>query len=426
MSKKGLHNKNSIKINSYDDNNIINNNHNKKIVSIDVNIIYFTHSRIRPIFTGCNKLISDTLHEIVNGKISIKNIPLITIIESNGNYFSLNNRRLYLFKMLAEMNLLDNNDNTVLHNNTDVMSSNQNMILAYYKKASHKEKLKYIVNNYTLHAKLMSSPHEDKIINNTYPHDDDGSDNNGDSYDCNGANNNNKNNDVDKTLSGTINIDPRRQSEENIIGDDIDHEVVDVDIIISTSLLTTINNLTITANSGNYDTSSTVISTTTSTDDDIDKDDDNISNSNANFTTTTTTSSSFSISKSKYEKNKKLYNNNDNNSNINNIDNNNINNSSSNDNRSNNAVGDQKGKETIKYNNVFVKGNSKIVNYNDDNRIMRNILSIPIIKKEIKNIDKLILKGKINVVRSILDDWIVNNIINDEQYCYLCRQYNIL
>ena len=89
-------------------------------------------------------------------------------------------------------------------------------------------------------------------------------------------------------------------------------------------------------------------------------------------------------------------------------------------------MGDQKGKETIKYNNVFVKGNSKIVNYNDDNRIMRNILSIPIIKKEIKNIDKLILKGKINVVRSILDDWIVNNIINDEQYCYLCRQYNIL
>jgi hypothetical protein len=418
MSKKGLHNKNSMKINSNDDNNIINNNHNKKIVSIDVNIIYFTHSRIRPIFTGCNKLISDTLHEILNGKISIKNIPLITIIENNGNYFSLNNRRLYLFKMLAEMNLLDNNDNTVLHNNTDVMSSNQNMIQAYYKKASHKEKLKYIVNNYTLHAKLMSSSHYS--INNSHSHDDDGGGvNDGDSHDCNDANNN-KSNDGDKTLSGTINIDPRGQSEENIIGDDIDHTVVDVDIIISTSLLTTINNLTITSNSGNYDTSRTVISTTTtSTDDDIDKDDDNISNSNANFTTTTTTSS-FSISKSKYEKNKKLYNNNDNNSNINN------NNSRSNDYRSNNAVGDQKGKETIKYNNVFVIGNSKIVSYNDDNRIMRNILSIPIIKKDIKNIDKLILKGKVNVVRSILDDWIVNNIINDEQYCYLCRHYNIL
>jgi hypothetical protein len=379
MSKKGLHNKNSMKINSNDDNNIINNNHNKKIVSIDVNIIYFTHSRIRPIFTGCNKLISDTLHEIVNGKISIKNIPLITIIENNGNYFSLNNRRLYLFKMLAEMNLLDNNDNTVHHNNTDVMSSNQNMIQAYYKKASHKEKLKYIVNNYTLHAKLMSSSHYS--INNSYPHDDDCGDNDGDSHDCNDANNNNKSNDGDKILSGTINIDPRGQSEENIIGDDIDHTVMDVDIIISTSVLTAINDLTITANSGNYDTSSTVISTTTSTDDDIDKDDENVSNSNTNFTTTTTTSS-FSISKSKYEKNKKLYNNNDNNSNINNNNNNNINsnnnnnnnnnsnnnnnnnnninNSSSNDYRSNNAVRDQKGKETIKYNNVFVIGNSKL------------------------------------------------------------------
>ena len=405
MSKKGLNSKNKIKSNNNDNNNIINNNnHNKAIVSINVNRIYFTHSRIRPIFTGCNKLITDTLEEIINKKTFIKNIPLITIIENNGNYFSLNNRRLYLFKMLAQMNLLGSNDNIDRDNN--VLGCNHNhMIQAYYKEANHKEKLKYIVNNYTLHAKLMSS--SQYSINNSCHHDDGDKDNHGDdsgdddnnnnddgygdSHDSNGDTTN-KSNDRDKTanFNGTINIDPGQSVEYVNCVNDVDHVV---------ALLTTINN-----DSENNDASSTIISTTTTTTTTTDDINDDVNN-NTNYKSS---SSSSSFGKSKYEKKKKHNNNN------------NYNN--------NNTLGNQKGKETTKYNDVIVisNNNNRRVDYDDDNKTLLNIQLIPIIKKEMKNIDKLLLKGKINIVRSILDDWIVNNIINDEQYNCLCRQYNIL
>lgn len=42
--------------------------------SLDPTIIYYTHSRIRPVFTGCTTRVLDTLDEIRTGKTKIKGV----------------------------------------------------------------------------------------------------------------------------------------------------------------------------------------------------------------------------------------------------------------------------------------------------------------------------------------------------------------
>ena len=75
------------------------------IKSIDPNIIYFTHSRISYKFTGCNKTINQTFNEIlINPKI-INDIPLILVEFDGDKYYSTNNRRLYLFKLLNHIRI---------------------------------------------------------------------------------------------------------------------------------------------------------------------------------------------------------------------------------------------------------------------------------------------------------------------------------
>lgn len=87
-------------------------NHNQmrdQIVTLDPLSVYFTHSKIRDTFTGCNKTIDQTLQEIRNGTTKITDIPLIKVYTDGQNYFSQNNRRLYLFKTCRSENLLPNN-----------------------------------------------------------------------------------------------------------------------------------------------------------------------------------------------------------------------------------------------------------------------------------------------------------------------------
>jgi hypothetical protein len=108
------------------------------LIEIDPQQIFFTHSRVRPFFTGCNKKIEETLQEIVTGVTSIKDIPLITVIPNEDCYFSLNNRRLFLFKRLREMGLLQNNT-----------------ITAYAKAPLEREKQRYLPSRCSLTAKLM-------------------------------------------------------------------------------------------------------------------------------------------------------------------------------------------------------------------------------------------------------------------------------
>lgn len=107
-------------------------------IEIDPDIIYFTHSRVRPFFTGCNKRIEQTFEEIRQGVTSIEDIPLITVLYNEGCYFSLNNRRLFLWKWLKREGLLPTNT-----------------ITAFLKNALEREKLKYTPSRCSLVAKLM-------------------------------------------------------------------------------------------------------------------------------------------------------------------------------------------------------------------------------------------------------------------------------
>jgi len=78
------------------------------IIDIDPTIIYFTHSRIRKSFTGCNKTLNDTLQEIINSKIKPSDLPIITVYYDGTNYFSQNNRRLWILKECIKLKLIDN------------------------------------------------------------------------------------------------------------------------------------------------------------------------------------------------------------------------------------------------------------------------------------------------------------------------------
>jgi len=81
-----------------------------RIISIDCKDVRFTHSKIRPIFTGCGKRIEETLTEIREGVTMVSDLPLITVIEgADGLLFSLNNRRLYVLKQLRQEGLLVDN-----------------------------------------------------------------------------------------------------------------------------------------------------------------------------------------------------------------------------------------------------------------------------------------------------------------------------
>lgn len=72
--------------------------------------IYYTHSKIRPFFSGCGKRIVDTIAEIESGQITANDLPQISVIQDGeGHTFCLNNRRLYVFKHLRRMGLLTNN-----------------------------------------------------------------------------------------------------------------------------------------------------------------------------------------------------------------------------------------------------------------------------------------------------------------------------
>mmetsp|Transcript_14420 Transcript_14420/g.23932 ORF Transcript_14420/g.23932 Transcript_14420/m.23932 type:complete len:203 (+) Transcript_14420:104-712(+) len=107
-------------------------------VEIDPVDIRFTHARIRPFFTGCGKRIQDTIQEIIDGTITVADLPLITVIENEGHMFSLNNRRLYVIKHIQSLGLLQQNTITVL-----------------IKPALEREKKRYTIERCVLQAKIM-------------------------------------------------------------------------------------------------------------------------------------------------------------------------------------------------------------------------------------------------------------------------------
>jgi hypothetical protein len=124
-------------------------NSSKNELEIDPRIIRFTHSRIRPFFTGCGKRVEETLDDLINHRVKIADIPPITVIPVKNQkqeviYYSLNNRRLYVFKSLATMGLLEGN-----------------MIRVRVKEALEREKERYQEDRCSLHATIMKE-HRDR------------------------------------------------------------------------------------------------------------------------------------------------------------------------------------------------------------------------------------------------------------------------
>lgn len=69
--------------------------------------IYFTHSKISPNFTGCSKTILESYQEIKENPEIISKIPIIKVYFDGKNFYSENNRRLYLFKLLAKEGIIN-------------------------------------------------------------------------------------------------------------------------------------------------------------------------------------------------------------------------------------------------------------------------------------------------------------------------------
>ncbi len=98
--------------------------------------IYFTHSKISPKFTGCSKTILESYNEIKENPMVLENIPIIKVYFDGKKYYSENNRRLYLFKLLANDGIIDN-------------------VPVRIEVLKGKKLEKYLKNTYSLNAKIV-------------------------------------------------------------------------------------------------------------------------------------------------------------------------------------------------------------------------------------------------------------------------------
>lgn len=78
------------------------------LTRVDPNDVYFTFSRLRPQFS-CGRRVEDTLNAVLNKEIKAEDLPPISVLldPSTGHMFSLNNRRLYVFKALQARGALN-------------------------------------------------------------------------------------------------------------------------------------------------------------------------------------------------------------------------------------------------------------------------------------------------------------------------------
>ena len=70
-------------------------------IEIDPDIVYFTFSRVRPFFS-CGRPVQATLDALLKGEINTADLPQISLLFDGRDYFSLNNRRLFVFKTLKQ------------------------------------------------------------------------------------------------------------------------------------------------------------------------------------------------------------------------------------------------------------------------------------------------------------------------------------
>ena len=75
------------------------------MVEVDPSIIYFTFSRVRPFFS-CGRPVQATLDAITRGETQTWDLPSISLLFDGKHYFSLNNRRLFVFKALKDAGMI--------------------------------------------------------------------------------------------------------------------------------------------------------------------------------------------------------------------------------------------------------------------------------------------------------------------------------
>lgn len=81
-------------------------------LDVDPRHVRYAHSKIKPHFSGCGRTIEQTLDEIRDGKTRPSDLPMITVLlgptdpavdggqqQQQQCFFSLNNRRLFVFKV---------------------------------------------------------------------------------------------------------------------------------------------------------------------------------------------------------------------------------------------------------------------------------------------------------------------------------------
>jgi len=73
---------------------------------VDPNQIRFTHSKIKSIFSD-GRTVESTLEDILSGKITVEDLPRIVVHKQDDKtYYSMNNRRLWVFKECKKRNYL--------------------------------------------------------------------------------------------------------------------------------------------------------------------------------------------------------------------------------------------------------------------------------------------------------------------------------
>ena len=75
------------------------------VADVDPALIRFTHSRIRPLFSD-GREVRATLADILAGKTQVSDIPMLAVIMVDGEHYSMNNRRLWVFKELRARDFL--------------------------------------------------------------------------------------------------------------------------------------------------------------------------------------------------------------------------------------------------------------------------------------------------------------------------------
>ena len=118
------------------------------LIAVDPRRIRFQYSKIRPHFSGCGRSVVSTLDSIRNGALSPGDLPPIQVLvgpvdEADGQrwYFSLNNRRLWVFKRCAEEGLLSD--------------TNGKIWVRVREPKSQKEKERYSIENCAVEAKFI-------------------------------------------------------------------------------------------------------------------------------------------------------------------------------------------------------------------------------------------------------------------------------